>query len=276
MLPGMERRLTEHMMVHHCAASEASGRSLQEVPLLKGSFGHHSAIGGLGNSSSQESLYGNQRHHIMTSGSLHSIRSSRPTHQPGAGHTAATASIPVTAEIVPVPMQNSQADQANVILASSASSGAITSSSFMPSIAVSEAAAASAAVSVSGSTTNTLPRSLENGYNRSRLTSASSPPPMPPVFVEAAGRTSMAMATMPRHHMHHISNGNGLGGAQWTGSPPPPPPPPHHPGSSAASGLAGSSATLPIKKKSVTIGTFTTVMEPFEISEEENMISSVV
>ena len=48
MLPGMERRLTEHMMVHHCAASEASGRSLQEVPLLKGSFGHHSAIGGLG------------------------------------------------------------------------------------------------------------------------------------------------------------------------------------------------------------------------------------
>ena len=72
MLPGMERRLTEHMMVHHCTtASEASGghRSLQEVPLLKGSFGHHSAIG-LGNSSSQESLYGNQhRHHIMTSGS---------------------------------------------------------------------------------------------------------------------------------------------------------------------------------------------------------------
>ena len=81
MLPGMERRLTEHMMVHHCAASEASGRSLQEVPLLKGSFGHHSAIGGLGNSSSQESLYGNQRHHIMTSGSLHSIRSSRPQPQ---------------------------------------------------------------------------------------------------------------------------------------------------------------------------------------------------
>merc|ERR1719510_2258050 len=43
MLPGMERRLTEHIMVHHCTtASEASGgqRSLQEVPLLKGSFGH--------------------------------------------------------------------------------------------------------------------------------------------------------------------------------------------------------------------------------------------
>ena len=167
------------MMVHHCAASEASGRSLQEVPLLKGSFGHHSAIGGLGNSSSQESLYGNQRHHIMTSGSLHSIRSSRPAHQPGHAPTSA-ASIPVTAEIVPVPMQNSQADQANVILASSASSGAITSSSFMPSIAVSEAAAASAAVSVSGSTTNTLPRSLENGYNRGRLDSLTSTP----VFIQ--------------------------------------------------------------------------------------------
>ena len=60
MLPGMERKLTEHMMVHHytATASEASGRSLQEVPLLKGSFGHHSSsIGGVA-SSSQESLYG--------------------------------------------------------------------------------------------------------------------------------------------------------------------------------------------------------------------------
>merc|ERR1719510_518586 len=50
MLPGMERKLTEHMMVHHytATASEASGRSLQEVPLLKGSFGHHSSsIGGV-------------------------------------------------------------------------------------------------------------------------------------------------------------------------------------------------------------------------------------
>ena len=56
MLPGMERRLTEHMMVHQQASEIASGRSLQEVPLLKGSFGHHSAT--TGNSSSQESLYG--------------------------------------------------------------------------------------------------------------------------------------------------------------------------------------------------------------------------
>ena len=117
MLPGMERRLTEHMMVHHAAlaASEASGRSLQEVPLLKGSFGHHSAIGGLGNSSSQESLYGNQRHHIMTSGSLHSIRSNRTA--------SASTTIPVTAEIVPVPVTT---EPTNVRLVSSASS------SFMP------------------------------------------------------------------------------------------------------------------------------------------------
>lgn len=128
MLPGMERRLTEHMMVHHCAASETSGRSLQEVPLLKGSFGHHSAMGssGLGNSSSQESLYGNQRHHIMTSGSLHSIRSANN----------GSRAIPVTAEIVPVPTMLSSAEPTNVTLVSSSSS------SFMPPTA-SEAAVTS-------------------------------------------------------------------------------------------------------------------------------------
>ena len=91
MLPGMERKLTEHMMVHHytATASEASGRSLQEVPLLKGSFGHHSSsIGGVA-SSSQESLYGGGvggggHPHLpsgssvagpmMSSDSLHSLR----------------------------------------------------------------------------------------------------------------------------------------------------------------------------------------------------------
>ena len=98
------------------------------------------------------------------------------------------------------------------------------------------------------------------------------------MFVDPVGRNSMsAMATMPRHQMHHISNGNGglIGGQQWTGSPPPPPPPPHH-GSVSGSilGLAsGSSATLPVKKKSVTIGTFTTVMEPFEISEVKKVLN---
>ena len=59
-------------------------------------------------------------------------------------------SIPVTAEIVPVPMQSSQGEQANVILASSASSGAITSSSFMPSVAVSEAVSVASAASHNG------------------------------------------------------------------------------------------------------------------------------
>ena len=88
MLPGMERKLTEHMMVHHytATASEASARSLQEVPLLKGSFGHHSSsLGhGVAASSSQESLYGSQHHHqqgasgggppILASDSLYSLR----------------------------------------------------------------------------------------------------------------------------------------------------------------------------------------------------------
>ena len=79
MLPGMERKLTEHMMVHHytATASEASGRRLQEVPLLKGSFGHHSSsIGGGVPSSSQESLYGGGHHSgpMMTSDSIHSLR----------------------------------------------------------------------------------------------------------------------------------------------------------------------------------------------------------
>ena len=59
-------------------------------------------------------------------------------------------SIPVTAEIVPVPMQSSQGEQANVILASSASSGAITSSSFMPSVAVSEAVSVASAAAHNG------------------------------------------------------------------------------------------------------------------------------
>ena len=90
-----------------------------------------------------------------------------------------------------------------------------------------------------------------------------------PVLVDthAARTASMAMATLPRN-MHHHLNGNGGHPRGWN-SPPPPPPPPHQ-------SEVGSSATLPAKKKSVTIGTFTTVVEPFEISEEENMISSAV
>ena len=130
----------------------------------------------------------------------------------------------------------------HVMLASSASSGAITSSSFMPSNAVSEAAAA------------TLPRSLENGYRlqsvNSRLTSS-------PVLVDTHVRSSSlasgaASSTMPRN-MHHI-NGNS------TEHPPHPLLPPHQKAS--------------VKKKSVTINTFTTVVEPFE--EEEEIITRAI
>ena len=83
-----------------------------------------------------------------------------------------------------------------------------------------------------------------------------------PVLVDTHVRS-----TMPRN-MH--VNGN-----EWNcedPSTPPPPPPPH--GSALA--LHGSShgnslsATLPVKKKSVTIGTFTTVVEPFEIDHSNH------
>ena len=83
-----------------------------------------------------------------------------------------------------------------------------------------------------------------------------------PVLVDTHVRS-----TMPRN-MH--VNGN-----EWScedPSTPPPPPPPH--GSALA--LHGSShgnslsATLPVKKKSVTIGTFTTVVEPFEIDHSNH------
>lgn len=231
MLPGMERRLTEHMMVHHSAASEDGGRSLQEVPLLKGSFGHHSA---LGNSSSQESLYGNQpqQAHLMpTSDSLHSLRG---------GHTLrGGASIPIMAEIVPVNRrQSSQFEAVEVLdhngLVTSASSGGITSSSFMPA------------------SSSTLPRSLENGYMATRLQSVNSRLTTSPVLVDTHMRPSstmaMAMATMPRK----MSNG----------------------------AAASSSQPLPLvtKKKSVTIGTFTTVVEPYdnEDLEDESLITSAV
>jgi hypothetical protein len=284
MLPGMERRLTEHMMAHCTTASEASGRSLQEVPLLKGSFGHHSAsmIGGpLANSYSEESLYGNQHHpqqpHLMVSDSIHSLRGHH-LHPRG-------VTIPVTAEIVPVSLGTSNGllnstvgcqnngfsqrpppppevvDQqaTSILLTSSASSGALTSSSFMP---VSSAA--------------TLPRSLENGYaihcsnggaasaasrlqnsvNSGRLLTSS------PVLVDSQHtRTTLAMATMPRN-MHHI-NGNGGGQHHW------------RPSSASNNGtIMASGQQIPVKKKSVTIGTFTTVVEPFDM--EENLASSAV
>ena len=231
MLPGMERKLTEHMLVHHytATASEASGRSLQEVPLLKGSFGHHSSsIAGVA-SSSQESLYGPQHQQqppgpIMTSDSLHSLRGGGGHHQ----HHRASASIPVTAEIVPVVPSHQQhhwqqqpceaANEASLPpnMSSSVSSGAITSSSFLPSTSVSSSA-------------TTLARSLENGYaggqpaaahhmGQMRLQSVNSRLTSSPILVDTHVRNSdtLAMTTMPRgcSNMHH-SNGNG-GPNCWT------------------------------------------------------------
>ncbi len=275
MLPGMERRLAEHMTLQRQAASLAAAAEASEVPLLKGSFGHHSsAMVGLGNSSSQESLYGNHhhhhRHHIMTSGSLHSIRSSRA---PSGSASAASTTIPVTAEIVPMPNvmeQHGNGTNSVIVVSSSASS------SFMPVTSMVEATPASVVTSSSSQWEIlrpslpmddvelhcTLPRPAENGYTNkpqrlqsvnSRLTSSASPP---------IHNNSMALATMPRNVTQHQNGG--------TWSPPPPPLPPHQ------GAPNGGTNTLPAKRKSVTIGTFTTVVEPFEISEEENMMSSAV
>ncbi len=276
----MERRLTEHMLVHHMTttASEVSGgRSLQEIPLLKGSFGHHSTL--IGNSSSQESLYGHQQQQqqqqqqMVISDSVHSLHHN--------------SSIPVTAEIVPVALEQQNNPPAPEGfqngpppsgLTSSLSQGAITTSSFMP---------ASAAA--------TLPRSLENGYivhaghghapapaqfsaaidmdsahaqahaqaarlqnvsiaSHARMTGS-------PVLVDThsthsahaaaavRARNSLAMATMPRNmSAAHAPSGmpvNGYNGANGFGSPT----------------MTVNGGT---KKKSVTIGTFTTVVEPFD------------
>eukprot|EP00093_Oithona_nana_P013227 13227.XXX_613201_594038_1 [CDS] Oithona nana genome sequencing. len=243
MLPGMERRLTEHMMVHQQASEIASGRSLQEVPLLKGSFGHHSAT--TGNSSSQESLYGASssqqgQNKILTSGSLHSLRAKQ---------------IPVTAEIVPMPLTE-RGDQrgGSVILANSASSGAITSSSFMPENSLGCLGHRSAQPPPTSN--------LENGYVQ-HMMSVNSRLSSSPVLVDTHVRS-----TMPRN-MH--VNGNEWNSGCEDPSTPPPPPPPH----GSAMALHGShgnslSATLPVKKKSVTIGTFTTVVEPFEIDHSNH------
>ena len=140
------------------------------------------------------------------------------------------------------------------------SSGAITTSSFMP-----PGAAA------------TLPRSLENGYlvdpqGHSQEMEAGARPQNvyskfsgSPVLVDTHARTSMAMATMPRTLPQHTVNGNGSSGnyppgavEYWRNN------------AGINGGEGGSPATAVMgngKKKSVTIGTFTTVVEqplPFD------------
>ena len=87
-----------------------------------------------------------------------------------------------------------------------------------------------------------------------------------PVLVDTHVRT------MPRN-MH-------INGNDWSeDSPTPPPPPPPHHGSLGPQGPHGNtngSATLPIKKKSVTIGTFTTMVEPFEIENNSPSDNSLM
>ena len=105
MIPGMERRITEHYLFATSdvltTASEQSNRSLQEIPLLKGSFGHTSHTGGrnpVPNDSSEESLYGMDRAMGMSesANSVIGLTRSASSHE---GYATQLTKIPVTAEI---------------------------------------------------------------------------------------------------------------------------------------------------------------------------------
>ena len=103
MIPGMERRITEHYLCTSDAlttASEHSNRSVQEIPLLKGSFGHTSTHtrsnpSVVPNDSSEESLYGMDRAMVMSE----SVNSVIGLPRSSSGYNEYTTSIPVTAEI---------------------------------------------------------------------------------------------------------------------------------------------------------------------------------
>ena len=117
MIPGMERRITEHYLSTSdaitTASSEHSNRSVQEIPLLKGSFGHTSTYHTRSNNnmvvpadSSEESLYGMDRAMVMSE-SVNSVigltRSSSNYDGYSTNHhhrSTTTTNIPVTAEIV--------------------------------------------------------------------------------------------------------------------------------------------------------------------------------
>ena len=69
MVPGLERKITERYLTmnHHALLNEQRKHSAQEVPLLKGSFGHTSSTPGMvANDSSEESLYGMDRAMAMS------------------------------------------------------------------------------------------------------------------------------------------------------------------------------------------------------------------
>ena len=108
MIPGMERRITEHYLSTSDAlttASEQSNRSVQEIPLLKGSFGHTSTHtrsnpSVVPNDSSEESLYGMDRAMVMSESVNSAIGLTRSSsNYDGYSSTHHTSTIPVTAEI---------------------------------------------------------------------------------------------------------------------------------------------------------------------------------
>ena len=104
MIPGMERRITEHYMCTSDAlttASEQSNRSIQDVPLLKGSFGHSSYTRShpvVPNDSSEESLYGMDRAMLMSE-SVNSVIGLTRSSSSYDGYSTTHTTIPVTAEI---------------------------------------------------------------------------------------------------------------------------------------------------------------------------------
>lgn len=104
MIPGMERRITEHYLCTSDAlttASEQSSRSIQEIPLLKGSFGHTSHTRSnpvVPNDSSEESLYGMDRAMVMSE-SVNSVIGLTRSSSSYDGYSTHHTTIPVTAEI---------------------------------------------------------------------------------------------------------------------------------------------------------------------------------
>ena len=105
MIPGMERRITEHYLCTSdvlTTASEHSSRSVQEIPLLKGSFGHTSTHTRsnpvVPNDSSEESLYGMDRAMVMSE-SVNSVIGLTRSASNYDGYSAHHTTIPVTAEI---------------------------------------------------------------------------------------------------------------------------------------------------------------------------------
>jgi hypothetical protein len=108
MIPGMERRITEHYLCTSdvlTTASDHSNRSVQEIPLLKGSFGHTSTHtrsnpSVVPNDSSEESLYGMDRAMVMSDSVNSAIGLTRSSSNYDAYSSSHhTTTIPVTAEI---------------------------------------------------------------------------------------------------------------------------------------------------------------------------------